>query len=177
MADEPLRHPRASAARFRAMALGAAVAVALIDQSVKLWLIFVFELGERARVPLLPWLDLVLTWNPGVSYGLFPQHTELGRWLLLSVQAAAIVALGIWMMRASTRLAALALALIVGGALGNVVDRLAYGAVADYLFLHADLGGWEFRWYVFNLADAAVVAGVIGLAYDSLFAKNAAKAP
>jgi signal peptidase II len=151
--------------------------VALLDQASKLWLLFVFELGRRGLVPVLPWVDFVLTWNPGISYGLFPQHTDLGRWLLLAVQGVAVACLAVWMFRASARLTVLALGLIIGGAIGNLIDRLAYGAVADFVYFHVDFGSWEFRWYVFNLADAAVVAGVVGLVYESVFARNAAKAP
>ncbi|MBX6426760.1 MAG: signal peptidase II [Variibacter sp.] len=169
--------PRRWFGRHTGLGLATAATAGLIDQASKLWLIFAYDLGGRGLVPLAPGLDLVLTWNPGISYGLFPQHTELGRWLLLALQAVAIGLLGLWMARAASRLSAVALGLIVGGAAGNIVDRLLYGAVADFLFFHVDFGTWEFRWYVFNLADAAVVAGVIGLIYESLFARNAAKAP
>ena len=72
---------------------------------------------------------------------------------------------------------ALALGLIIGGAIGNAIDRLAYGAVADFVLFHATFGGSRFDWYVFNLADAAIVAGVIGLLYESLIGERAAKAP
>ena len=163
--------------RHAALGLTTSLAVAAVDQASKLWLLFVFELGSRGLVPVVPSLVLVLTWNTGISYGLFPQNTELGRWLLLALQAGAILGLGIWMLRAPARLTVVALGLIVGGAVGNIIDRLAYGAVADFVFFHVDFGSWEFRWYIFNLADAAVVAGVVGLVYESLFARNAAKAP
>jgi signal peptidase II len=163
--------------RYAAAGAGVAVLVGILDQLSKLWLIFVFDLGSRGMVALAPWLDFVLTWNTGISYGLFQQNTEIGRWLLLGLQGAAILALGIWMLRAPTRLTAIALGLIVGGALGNIIDRIAYGAVADFVFFHIDFGSREFRWYIFNLADAAVVAGVVGLVYESLFPRRAAKAP
>jgi signal peptidase II len=174
--DESAR-PRRLFGRHAIAGLGTAAAVGLLDQAAKLWLLFVFDLGSRGVVALAPWLDFVLTWNTGISYGLFPQNTELGRWLLLALQAIAILCLGIWMVRSTSRLTAVALGFIVGGAVGNIIDRLAYGAVADFVFFHVNLGTWEFRWYIFNLADAAVVAGVIGLVYESLFARNAAKAP
>jgi signal peptidase II len=67
--------------------------------------------------------------------------------------------------------------LIIGGALGNAIDRLAYGWVADFVFFHISTAHWHFNWYVFNLADVAIVAGVIGLLYDSLAGSGAAKAP
>jgi signal peptidase II len=149
----------------------------LLDQVSKLWLIFVFGLERRGLVPLLPGLDLVLVWNTGISYGLLQQETALGRGLLLGFKLVAVGLLWVWLARAASGLAAVALGLIIGGALGNAIDALAYGAVADFIYLHATFGSWEFRWYVFNLADAAIVAGVIGLLYDSLFVQGAAKAP
>jgi signal peptidase II len=105
-----------------------------------------------------------VVWNQGISYGLFKQHSEVGRWALVAVQIAAAVGLSLWMVRASGRILVLSLALIVGGAAGNAIDRIAYGAVFD--FVHFHVGAWS--WYVFNVADIAIVAGVIGLLYDSL---------
>ena len=157
--------------------LAVAVASAAVDQVVKLWLIFVFDLGSRGVVTLAPFLDLVLTWNTGISYGLFPQEGPVGQWVLLAVKALAVALLWIWLARVSSRLTALALGLIIGGALGNAIDRLAYGAVADFVLFHLTTGGFSFKWYVFNVADAAIVAGVLGLLYESLVGDRAAKAP
>lgn len=159
--------------------LGFAVAalIGVLDQASKLWLIYGFDLGSRGLVPLAPWLDLVLTWNPGISYGLLQQDTNLGRFILLGFTLAALGLLWVWLARTGSKLAAIALGLIIGGAAGNAIDRVAYGAVADFVFFHMDFGEWKFRWYVFNLADAAIVAGVAGLLYESLFMKSAAKAP
>jgi signal peptidase II len=148
-----------------------------LDQAAKLWLIFAFDLGARGSVPVAPMLDLVLTWNTGISYGLFQQDGRAGRWLLLGFSLAAAVLLCVWLSRAGSRLTAVALGLIIGGALGNAIDRLAYGAVADFVFFHITAATWQFRWYIFNLADAAIVAGVIGLLYESAFPRRAAKAP
>jgi signal peptidase II len=89
----------------------------------------------------------------------------------------AVVALWIWLARAGGRLSALSLGLIIGGAVGNAIDRLAYGWVADFVFFHVSGPNWRFNWYVFNLADVAIVAGVIGLLYESLAADRAVKAP
>ena len=113
---------------------------------------------------LASWLELIVVWNRGISYGLFQQHTELGRWLLTAVSIVAAIGLSLWMRRAAGHLLAAALGLIAGGAIGNAIDRIAYGAVFD--FIHFHVAG--FSWYVFNVADAAIVAGVIGLVYDSL---------
>ena len=159
----------------------AGVAVALLtviaDQASKLWLLDVFDLAGRARVALTPFLDLVLVWNAGISYGLFQQQTEAGVWALLAFKVVAVALLWVWLARAGSRLAAVALGLIIGGALGNAVDRLHWPGVMDFVLFHVEAATWSFRWYVFNLADAAIVAGVAGLLYDSLVVRNAAKAP
>ena len=110
--------------------------------------------------------------NRGISYGLFPQDGELGRWLLFSIKIAASVLFFFWLRRAVTPVVAASLGLLIGGALGNALDRAIYGAVVDFVALHA----FGYRWYVFNLADAAIVAGVIGLIYDAL-RPNALKSP
>jgi len=157
--------------------LAVALATAVIDQALKLWLLFVFDLGARGVVTLTPFLDLVLTWNPGISYGLFQQKGPFGQWALLALTAVAVVLLWIWLARASSRMMAVALGLIIGGALGNAVDRAAYGAVADFVLFHLTTASFSFKWYVFNIADAAIVAGVAGLLYESLFGGRAAKVP
>ena len=154
----------------------AAVACAL-DQAAKLWLMFSFDLANKGLVHLTSFLAFVLTWNPGISYGLFPQDTDFGRYTLLALKTGAVVILWVWLARAETKLTALALGLIIGGAFGNAIDRLAYGAVMDFVLFHIDTETIKFAWYVFNLADAAIVAGVIGLLYESFFGGHAAKAP
>jgi signal peptidase II len=155
--------------------LGFAALALVIDQASKLWLLFGFDLGERGRVALAPFFDLVLVWNTGISYGLFSQESPLGRWLLVGFKIGAIVFLWVWLARSGTRIGAAGLGLIIGGALGNVIDRFAYGAVADFAYFHLDQ--WNFHWYVFNLADVAIAVGVVGLLYETLFAADAAKAP
>lgn len=158
---------------------GVAVAavVCALDQASKLWLLHGFDLESRGRVKIAPFFDFVLTWNRGISYGLLQQDTALGQWLLVGVKALAVLLLGYWLLRAPSRLVAIALGLIIGGAFGNAIDRLIYGAVVDFVLFYVPMTGWEFRWYVFNLADAAIVAGVIGLLYDSVRPQRAAKAP
>jgi signal peptidase II len=156
---------------------GVAVLVVAADQGVKLWLLYVFDLGAKAPVRLGPFFDLVLAWNTGISFSLFPQVGPLGQWALVVVKIVAVLLLWVWLARADSRFTALALGLIIGGAVGNAVDRVVYGAVADFVLFHVTTAGWSFRWYVFNLADVGIVAGVIGLLYDSLLSKDAAKAP
>ena len=159
------------------LGLVVAVIAAAIDQAAKLWLLYGFGLTGRDRVPVTPFLDLVLAWNPGISYGLFQQTGPLGQWALLALKVIAVVLLLIWLARTRSRLAGLALGLIVGGAIGNAIDRAVHGAVMDFVLFHITTTTWTFQWYVFNLADAAIVAGVIGLVYESLFLQDAAKEP
>lgn len=150
---------------------GAAIALLTLalDQASKLWLLYGYDLPIRDPFVVAPFLEFVVVWNRGISYGLFQQHTEIGRWLLIAVSAIAVIGLAVWMRRAQSRLLAAALGLIIGGALGNAIDRLAYGAVFDFIHVHVG----TFSWYVFNVADAAIVAGVVGLLYDSLVSEPA----
>jgi signal peptidase II len=173
----PATRPSFVWGRYTAIGLAAALAVLALDQASKLWLLFGYGIAERGAVAVTPFFDLVLVWNKGISYGLFQQHTELGRWALLALKLIAAVLLWIWMARVPARWSAVSLGLIIGGALGNAIDRLAYGAVADFAHLHLTTATWNFSWYVFNLADVAIVVGVAGLLYESLVAGRAAKAP
>lgn len=145
----------------------AALVTGVADQALKLWLMFVFDIGNQGIVHLTPFLDLVLTWNRGISYGLFQQEGDLGRYVLLALVLVAVIALLIWLASADSRLTALALGLIIGGAVGNAVDRLHWPGVMDFVLFHITTPTFNFTWYVFNLADAAIVAGVIGLLYES----------
>jgi signal peptidase II len=163
------------------LGLIAAAMACAIDQAAKLWLLFVFDLAARVgygkSYRLTPFLDLVLSWNTGISFSLFPQDSDFGRYVLLGLKTGAVVILWIWLARAESRLTALALGLIIGGALGNGIDRVAHGAVMDFVLFHITTSAFNFTWYVFNLADAAIVAGVAGLLYESFFGGRAAKAP
>ncbi len=154
-----------------------ALGTAVLDQALKLWLLFGFDLPARAPVHLGPFIDLVLAWNTGISFSLLHQVGPLGQWALLGVKAVAVALLWVWLSHATSRLTALALGLIIGGAIGNAIDRAAHGAVVDFVLFHIDRPTWSFHWYVFNLADVGIVAGVIGLLYESLLARDAAKAP
>jgi signal peptidase II len=148
--------------------LAVALAACLLDQASKLYLLFVYRLDGNP-IRLGPFFDFVLTRNTGISYGLFQTQGALGQWVLLGFKAAAVILLWAWLARAADRLTALSLGLIIGGAVGNAIDRLAYGWVADFVFFHVSGSDWRFNWYVFNLADVAIVAGVVGLLYESLF--------
>ena len=154
-----------------------AVATLVIDQASKLWLLHVFDIGHRGTVKVTPFLDLVLAWNIGISFGWFQNDNPVAQIALMAIKALAVVALAIWMARSRTVLATVALGLIIGGAIGNAIDRIAYGAVVDFALFHVQIGQNTFNWYVFNLADVAIVAGVVALLYDSFIGVPAAKAP
>ena len=160
-----------------AIGLATAAIACVLDQASKLWLLKVFDFANKGVVKVAPFVDLVLTWNTGISYGWFAQESPLGQSALLALKAFAVALLWIWLVRTHTRLAAVALGLIIGGALGNALDRLIYGAVADFVLLYAQTATWRFNWYVFNLADVAIVVGVAGLLYESFRGDSAAKAP
>lgn len=150
---------------IRMLGIGVAALMLLVDQSHKIWMLDVYDITSRQPVRVLPFLDLVMAWNRGVSYSLLEADSDLGRYGLLALTLAATTFLAIWMWRAESKMVALSLGLIVGGALGNAIDRYVYGAVADFFYFHVG----SFSWYVFNLADVGIVAGVALLLYDSFF--------
>jgi signal peptidase II len=147
-----------------ALALGAGLAglVVLLDQLTKLWALGALDDPPRV-IELLGFLDLVLVWNRGVSFGLFGSG-DAGVWPFVALAVVISIGLAVWLARLRRVLMVLAVGLILGGALGNVVDRLVYGAVIDFVDLHA--GSWH--WPAFNLADAAITVGVVVLAVDAL---------
>ena len=159
--------------------LGVIVAIVtlVLDQASKFWLVRVFDIAHRGTVKLTPFFDLVLAWNQGISFGWFQNDGPTAQLILLAVKAVAVVVLAVWMVRSRTLMATLAIGLIIGGAIGNGVDRFAYGAVVDFALFHVQIGQNTFNWYVFNLADVAIVAGVVALLYDSFWGIPAAKAP
>lgn len=135
-----------------------------IDQSFKWWMLTVFDIAGRQPVAVLPAFDLVLAWNRGISYGWLASHASEAQWLLTAASIAVSAVLWMWIARTRRPLTAAALGLIIGGALANALDRMVYGAVADFFHFH-----WgEFSWYVFNIADIAIVAGILALLYESL---------
>jgi signal peptidase II len=156
--------------------LGLSIAVlALIVDQVHKWLmisVFDFKLGER--VVITSFMDFIYVINKGISYGLFTQGSSAGQYVLAGLALIVALALVIWLAKAPhTWASAAGIGLIIGGAVGNGIDRLHLGGVADFIQLH----GYGFYWYVFNVADVAIVAGVLALLYDSLVLsrKSAAK--
>ena len=167
---------RSTTPRLRAGAI-AAIATLVLDQASKLWLLYVFDLANRGAVRVTPFFDLVLAWNVGISFGWFQTDNQFAQIVLIAIKAIAVIVLGIWMARSSTLLATVALGLIIGGAVGNGIDRFLHGAVVDFALFHIEIDGNTYNWYVFNLADVAIVAGVAALLYDSFLGVPAAKAP
>ncbi|MGJ0395022.1 MAG: signal peptidase II [Methylocystis sp.] len=153
----------------RALGLAATLAALAFDQAHKYWMLHVFNVANRPPLSLTPFLDIVLSWNFGVSYSLFPAHETAARLALLIVQGAIIAGLAVWMIRTRSRATALALGLIIGGALGNAADRIMRGAVADFFYLHTSLPVGPLANYVFNLADVFITAGVALLVFEGFF--------
>lgn len=150
--------------RWSKLALIVAASTALIDQLNKWWMLYVYDLPAKGRVAVTPFLDLVFVKNTGISYSMLDQESYGGQLALAGFALAASLAMWIWLSRASSgRLMTWSLALIIGGAIGNAIDRVLIGGVADFYSLHA----FGFYWYVFNIADVAIVAGVLGLLYES----------
>jgi signal peptidase II len=159
-----------SSSGARRWGLAAAVAALALDQAHKYWMLEVFDIGLHQPIRVTPFLDLVLSWNFGISYSLFSAQNDVTRFALLAVQLSIIAALALWLWRAQRRLVGLAVGLIVGGALGNALDRLIHGAVADFFFLHTSLPVGPLANYVFNFADAAIFIGVALLFVESFTA-------
>ena len=149
--------------KARRFGLLVALIIFLADQASKLYALGVLNLEFSGSISVSPYIDLVLVWNRGISYGLFQQNADIGRYLLVALSFGATIGFGLWLWHTQRLLPALAIGLITGGAIGNGLDRLFRGAVVDFILLH-----WhEWQWYVFNIADAAIVAGVALLLYDS----------
>lgn len=142
-----------------------ALLVFVVDQAHKWWMLNVYDIGARQPVRFTPFLDLVLAWNKGVSYGLFNTPAQ---GILIASSLLICVVLWIWLCRSHRPVTVAALGLVIGGALANALDRYLHGAVADFFQLH-----WNtWNWYVFNLADMAIVAGVALLLYESFRERN-----
>lgn len=150
----------------------AAAAALILDQGSKLIMLYGFGFAQMAHacheysepVSVLPFFNLAMVWNCGVSYGLFPASGPEGTAFLALFSIVAVAALGRWLWLADRLTLTIGLGLVIGGALGNLIDRLIYGKVADFFDFHAG----AYHWYVFNVADAAITFGVIALLYDAL---------
>jgi len=158
--------PGGRSARFAA-GLALAAVVAALDQISKLAVLDLFE-GTPRAVEVTSFFRLVHVENRGISFGLFNDAPALGPWILSALAVAITVGLTIWLVRADRWWLVLALGLIIGGAIGNTVDRLAKGAVTDFLLVHYR----EYTFPAFNLADSAITLGVVVLCLDALFGRR-----
>jgi len=160
--------------QYAALGLFVAIVTCVVDQANKWWLIKAVDLPNRGEVPVLPFLNLKFTLNTGISYSLFDMPTYEWQLTLAAIAVVASLALWIWLATSATnKVMAVSLGLIIGGALGNAIDRVLLQGVADFYRLHA----FGYSWYIFNIADVAIVAGVAGLLYDLYLTsrKDAAK--
>ena len=142
--------------------------VFLADQLVKYWIMHVVELEQRITVPVLPFLSLTWVENRGVSMGMLTADTDVGRWMLVGLTGLIATVVAVWIRKEAHWPESLALGLILGGALGNIVDRVRFGYVVDFVHLH--WGPWSF--YVFNIADAAITMGLIILLFRALIGRS-----
>jgi signal peptidase II len=156
---------------FGLMAYAIAAVVAGLDQASKAFLLGPFDLPAKGVVDVLPIFRLTMVWNPGVSFGLLNTHGGAGRWLLVAFAAAVVTALALWARQMTRPLNAIAVGLVMGGAIGNnIIDRVRFGAVADFL----DFSGIGFRW-VFNVADSAISVGVALLLLEMVLGGRTAR--
>jgi signal peptidase II len=151
----------------REWGLVTAASALIADQGSKFALLY--DLGFLHRAPsqstsLLPFFNLVMVWNPGISYGLFPASSIVGTAILVLVSLAAIAGLGYWLWGMTSLSLAIGVGLVIGGALGNLIDRLVYGRVADFFHFY----GFGYDWYVFNIADVAITFGAVAIIYEVL---------
>lgn len=146
---------------MKKIAITISIAVLALDQLTKALALKYFAAGP---VEVLPVFNLVLVWNRGVSFGLFQQDGVLGPWILIGFTALITIALLVWLFRAENKYLCYALGAIIGGAIGNIIDRVRFGAVVDFLDFH--IAGWHYP--AFNIADSAIVLGVAFLLFDSL---------
>ncbi len=151
--------------RRRRFGLMVALAALVLDQATKQWWLSLMA-ARPEGIELTPFFNLVMVWNRGVSFGLFNQGDgDMQRWMLVGFTSLVVLFLLVWLSRPIMVGVALGLGLVIGGAVGNIIDRLRFGAVADFLDVHAF--GWH--WPAFNVADAAIVVGVLLLLADALF--------
>ena len=173
MASKPIASDGPSSGLIR-LGLVTALVTGVMDQVNKWWMLVVYDIDQNGQVAFLPFMDLVFVLNRGISYGLFTQSDHRGQYMLAAIAVLVSIGLLVWLLRGEqNRLSALSIGLIIGGAVGNAIDRIHLGGVADFYLLH----GFGFSWYVFNIADVAIVAGVVGLLVDVFWANrsNASK--
>lgn len=139
--------------------------ILLCDQLSKWWILYGARVRPDDSLFVTPYLNFVLVLNKGVTFGMLSKmNGELSPWILVAIAIVIVFLLGRWLYKTHSMIVALGLGYVIGGALGNIADRIRFGAVIDFIDLHA----YGYHWYAFNVADAAIVAGVCLLLLDSL---------
>lgn len=159
----------AIAKHYRKLGITAAATIFILDQIIKYIVVYPLALESRQVIDLLPFFDLNFVRNYGVSMGFFRADSNLMRWGLVGMTAAIAVFVGLWMWREKARDDVAALGLVLGGALGNIVDRVRFGYVVDFADFH--IGNWR-PFLIFNLADAAITIGVLILLARALLLRD-----
>ncbi len=149
------------------MAVLIAAAILIFDQLSKYWILNSVMQPPRT-IEITSFFNIVLAWNRGVSFGMFNTDSTYGPMLLTGLAIGIVCVLAVWLWKAQTRVTAISIALIIGGAAGNVIDRLQYGAVVDFLDVH----GFGYHWPAFNVADSAICVGASILVLESLFRRG-----
>lgn len=144
------------------------ICVIIMDQVSKAWILNV--MNPPSTIPILPFLDIILTWNKGIGFGLLQAHSLWGKMLLIGIALAISTVLGIWLWRTTDKLLLISLSIIIGGAIGNIIDRLRFGAVVDFIYVHVYILGYHFP--AFNIADSAITVGVCLLLIESYVRKK-----
>jgi signal peptidase II len=152
----------------RELGIVAAACALIADQGSKLFLLYragFAHMAPGSAIPVLPFFNLVMVWNPGVSYGLFPAQSVWGKYALIALAVAAIAGLSWWLWNTTSQSLAIGVGLVIGGAIGNnLIDRVVYGRVADFFHFYA----FGYDWYVFNVADIAITLGAVAIIYEVL---------
>jgi len=147
--------------------LGVALVVIGLDQATKWWIVETMMRPPRS-IPVTPFFNLVMGWNRGVSFGLFNQEGAANVWILVTIAAVIVIILLGWLRRTDRMMVGMAIGLVIGGAVGNAIDRLRFGAVADFLDFHL----MGYHWPAFNVADSAITIGAGLLVADALFRRG-----
>jgi signal peptidase II len=151
-----------------ALGMLSALLALVADQGSKLYLLYgagFAHMGPGDSIPVLPFFNLVMVWNPGISYGLFPASSWIGTAALIVFSVIAVVGLSWWLWTVTSVSLGIGIGLVIGGAIGNnLIDRVVYGRVADFFHFY----GFGYDWYVFNVADTAIVLGAIAILYEVL---------
>jgi signal peptidase II len=146
-----------------------AVFIIAVDQGSKAWILYDL-MNPPTVIPILPFLDFVLTWNKGVGFGLLQANTLWGTFGLIFLALGISIGLGVWLWRTTDKLLLIGLSMIIGGAIGNIIDRLRFGAVVDFIYVHVYILGYHFP--AFNVADSSITVGVCLILLESYMRKK-----